>query len=210
MTVAYTDPSGDNDANAVQDAAGNDAASFDPQTVTNTAEAPPSVESVALTSDPGADATYAIGDTVRATVTFTAAVDVNPTGNQPQLALDIGGTPEQAVYESGTGTTALVFAYEVADDDEDANGIEIGANKLTLNGGTIHKASSTTIDADLDYDAVAADSGHKVDGMRARPVEHRDLHRRHASHPHLQRDAVADDCHAPAHSRCRWRTRAAP
>ena len=166
VTVAYEDPTANNDANAVQDAAGNDAASFDPQTVTNNVEAPPSVESVALTSNPGSDATYAIGDTIRATVTFTAAVDVNPTGNQPQLALDIGGTPEQAVYESGTGTTALVFAYEVADDDEDANGIEIGANKLTLNGGTIHKASSTTIDADLDYDAVAADSGHKVDGMR--------------------------------------------
>ena len=166
VTVAYTDPSGDDDANAVQDAAGNDAASFTAQSVMNNVEAPPSVESVALTSTPGADATYAIGDTVRATVTFTAAVDVNASGNQPQLALDIGGTPEPAVYESGSGTAALVFAWTVAEDHAAPDGIAVGANKLTLNGGTIHKAGSTTIDADLGHAAVAADSGHKVDGMR--------------------------------------------
>ena len=166
VTVAYDDPTANDDANAVQDAAGNDAASFTAQTVTNTVEAPPSVSSVALTSDPGADATYALGDTIRATVTFTAAVDVNATGNQPQLELDIGGTPEPAVYESGTGTTALVFAWTVADNREDADGIEIGANKLTLNGGTIRKAGDASVDALLDHTAVDADSGHRVDGVR--------------------------------------------
>ena len=166
VMVAYADPNGYNDANAVQDEAGNDAASFGTQTVTNNVEAPPSVSSVALTSDPGADATYAIGDTIRATVTFTAAVDVNATGNQPRLELDIAGTPEQAGYESGSGTAALVFAWTVADNREDADGIEIGANKLTLNAGTIRKAGSTTIDAVLDHAAVDMDSAHKVDGVR--------------------------------------------
>ena len=193
VTVAYEDPTANDDPNAVQDAAGNDAASFDAQAVTNTVPAAPTVVSVALTSDPGSDATYAIGDAVKATVTFTAAVDVNTTGSQPQLALDIGGTPEQASYESGSGTAALVFSYTVAENEAAPDGIAVGANKLTRNGGTIRKAGSTAIDAVLDHTAVAADSGHKVDGVRPTPVERRDLHRRHASHPHLQRGAVGDN-----------------
>ena len=36
----------------------------------------PEVSSVALTSTPGADNTYAISDSVAATVTFDAAVDI--------------------------------------------------------------------------------------------------------------------------------------
>ena len=41
VTVAYTDPSAGNDANAVQDAAGNDAASFSATPVVNATPAPP-------------------------------------------------------------------------------------------------------------------------------------------------------------------------
>ncbi|MCW8209144.1 hypothetical protein D8B24_19460 [Verminephrobacter aporrectodeae subsp. tuberculatae] len=40
VTVAYTDPTTDNDTNAIQDAAGNDAVSFAATTVTNTTPAP--------------------------------------------------------------------------------------------------------------------------------------------------------------------------
>ena len=42
-----------------------------------------------------------------------------------------------AGYDSGTGTAALVFAYEVADGDEDTGGVSIEAGRITLNGGTI-------------------------------------------------------------------------
>ena len=122
--------------------------------------------SVALTSDPGSDATYAIGDAVKATVTFTADGGRQHHGEPAAACARHRRHSEPGGYESGTGTTALVFAWTVADNREDADGIEIGANKLTLNGGTIRKAGSTTIDAVLDHVAVAADSGHKVDGMR--------------------------------------------
>ena len=115
---------------------------------------------VAITSDPGADDTYAIGDPIEVTATFSAAVTVTGT---PQLALDIGGETREADYASGTGSTDLVFNYTVAEGDEDTNGIAITANSLTLNSGTI-KAGTT--DAALPHDAVAADADHKVDGVR--------------------------------------------
>ncbi len=41
VTVAYTDPTAGNDVNAIQDAAGNDAASFGPTVATNSTSAPP-------------------------------------------------------------------------------------------------------------------------------------------------------------------------
>ena len=133
----------------------------------------PTVSSVTLTSDPnddgrtGDDDTYAIGDTVEATVTFSA--DVTVTG-APQIALDIGGTEKTAAYSSGTGTAALVFSYTVADGDEDTDGIAVKENQLSnnSNGDPLHAGS---VDAILTHGAVAADSGHKVDGVRPIPTD---------------------------------------
>ena len=48
-------------------------------TDSSTPVVPPAVSSVALTSDPGSDNTYGIGDDVAATVTFDAAVDITGT-----------------------------------------------------------------------------------------------------------------------------------
>ena len=85
----------------------------------------PTITSIALTSDPnndnrdGDDDTYAIGDTIEATVTFSEAVTVDELGGTPQLALDVGGETRQADYGSGSGSTALVFSYSVAEGDED-------------------------------------------------------------------------------------------
>ncbi len=155
VTVSYAKGS-----NPIQDAAGNDAGNLTNQAVANTVA--PTVSSVALSSNAGSDSTYAIGDTVSATATFSAAVDVTGT---PQLELDVGGTAKQAAYASGTGTTALVFSYTVAENDEDGNGISIGANKLALNGGTIQKTGGSTA-ATLTHSAVAASASHKVDGVR--------------------------------------------
>ena len=78
---------------------------------------------VSLTSDSGTDDTYAIGDTVAATVTFSESVTVDTTNGTPQLELDIGGEARQADYASGSGSTALVFTYTVAVEDERAVGV---------------------------------------------------------------------------------------
>ena len=122
---------------------------------------PPEVSSVALTSAPGSDNTYAIGDAVEATVTFDAAVDISGT---PQLELDFAGTAKAATCATGTNTTTMACSYTVAVNDSATNGVAVAANKLT--GGTIYATGSTTINADLDHTAVAIDAGHKVDGIR--------------------------------------------
>ncbi|MYA33951.1 MAG: hypothetical protein F4164_08955 [Gemmatimonadales bacterium] len=162
VTVAYTDPSADDDASATQDLAGNDVATFSAQTVTNLV-AGPAVESVALV-DAGADGAYAIGDTVSVTVTFSDSVDVTGT---PQLDIDVGGSNKTLSYDSGTGTRALVFArYIVAENDADTDGIAIAENALDLNGGTIRLKGSATVNATITHDSVAADAAHRVDGVR--------------------------------------------
>ena len=121
----------------------------------------PTVTGVALTSDPGSDSTYGIGDAVEATVTFSAAVDITGT---PQLELDFDGTAKAAACTAGTNTTTMACSYTVAVGDVATGGIAIAANKLT--GGAITATGSTTISADLDHSLVAIDTGHKVDGIR--------------------------------------------
>ena len=123
---------------------------------------PPVIDTIEITSNPGPDATYAAGDTIEVTVTFDETVAVT---RMPQLTLNVGGVDQAANYGSGTGA-ALVFAYPVADSDLDTDGVSIEANRLSLNGGTIKDGSNNN--AVLDHDGLAADSGHKVDGVRPR------------------------------------------
>ena len=125
------------------------------------AQTPPAVSSVELTSDPGTDNTYKIGDAVAATVTFSEAVEITGT---PQLELDLAGTAKAANCTAAMNTTTMVCAYTVAVNDSAPNGVAIAANKLT--GGTITATGSMTITADLNHVAVAIDANHKVDGIR--------------------------------------------
>ena len=131
------------------------------QSATPTATTAPTVSGVALTSTPGADNTYAIGDAVAATVTFSEAVDISGT---PQLELDFAGTAKAAACATGTNTTTMACSYTVLVGEEAPNGVAIAENKLT--GGTIYATGSTTTSADLDHVAVAIDADHKVDGIR--------------------------------------------
>ena len=129
-------------------------------TVTNA-----SVASIAFKSA-GVDNTFAIADTVTATVTFSASVDVDTTDGTPQLEIDVGGTPKALDYSSGSGSTALVFSgYTVAANDVDTDGLSIAANKLTLNSGAITTTGSST-NAVLTHAAVANSASHKVDGVK--------------------------------------------
>ena len=120
----------------------------------------PTVSRVAITSDPGTDRTYAVDDEIQVTVTFSETVEVTGT---PQLRLELGGGRRTADYEGGSGTAALVFAYTVADGESDTDGMGIEADSLS---GTIQDEARNN--AELDHDGLAADSGHKVDGVRPR------------------------------------------
>ena len=120
----------------------------------------PTVSSIAITSDPGSDEVYAIGDAIQITVTFSA--DVTVTG-KPQMELDIGGNAKPAEYQS-TNASSTVFSYTVAEGDSDTDGIAVTENKLTLNGGSIKDAGDNA--ANLAHSALPAQTGHKVDGVR--------------------------------------------
>ena len=167
IRVSYTVPTGTASI-PLQDVLGNDADRLSNVPVTN--ETPdttsPTVSKLEITSDPGTDRTYAAGDEIRVTVTFSEPVDVERT---PRLMLKVGDRNRPAGYLEGTGTTELVFGYEVADGDEDTDGVSIEANRLTLNGGTIRDGSNNN--AVLDHDGLAANSGHKVDGASPDLVE---------------------------------------
>ncbi len=114
------------------------------------------VKSVAVTSTPTVpetvtgDPVYGPGETVRFTVTFENAVDVDETNGTPALKFRSGSdsTVHTAPYESGTGTTALVFAWTVPAQvpgdgaalvvPTNVRGIGLnGSSGLTLGGGTI-------------------------------------------------------------------------
>ena len=118
----------------------------------------PTVLSVDVTSTPAAGDTYDTDEVIKVTVIFTE--DVTVTGS-PQLTLDFEGTDKTADYDTADGDE-VVFAYTVALNDSDSDGIAIGADKITLNGGTIKDGAEN--DATVTHSAVAEDPDHKVDG----------------------------------------------
>ena len=164
---------------SIRDGAGNDAVlthsavAEDPNYIVD--GVPATVRSVAITSNPGTDNTYDVGDTVEVTVTFSESVRAprffssGGVVRMPLLELNVGGVAKIArTHELSTITgTALVFSYTVQDGDDDANGISIGANKLTTynSHGITDNYSGCCPGgnkADLHHSAVADDSGHKV------------------------------------------------
>ena len=158
ITVSYTPGS-----NPIRDVPGNDAEALSRESVRNDTPdtTAPAVTGVEIASYPGFDATYAAGDVIEATVTFDETVEVEGT---PGLRLRVGTRTRTAGYDSGTGTAALAFVYEVADGDEDADGVSIDAGRIALNGGTIEDEGENR--AELAHEAVAPQAGHKVDGVR--------------------------------------------
>ena len=163
---------------SIRDGAGNDAVlthsavAEDPNYIVD--GVPATIRSVAITSDPGSDNTYGVGDTIEVTVTFSESVRVPRwvgSGGvvMPLLELNIGGVAKTArTHERSTITgTSVVFSYTVQDGDNDADGVSIGANKLTAqsNRGITDNYSGCCPGgerADLHHSAVADDEDHKV------------------------------------------------
>ena len=130
---------------------------------------PPTVSSVAVTSTPSAASdTYGVGEEIEFTVTFSRAVEVS-TG-RPHFEFYLGNSGvaviKDAAYQSGSGTTALVFAYTVVAADMDDNGIWVGdqSETLMLDTGEYIRAVDDQTSATLTHAELGTQSGHKVDG----------------------------------------------
>ena len=123
----------------------------------------PTITEVRITSDAGSDRSYAKGEVIRVTLRLSEAVNVTGT---PRLKLDFragDGDEQWAGFESGSGTTTLVFAYTLAAGDDSQDGVAVAANSLELNGGTIVSTSDTSINALLTHTGLVRDSNHRVD-----------------------------------------------
>ncbi|MCY4364639.1 MAG: Ig-like domain-containing protein, partial [Chloroflexi bacterium] len=144
----------------------------------------PVVDSLAIISDPGNDKTYEAGDVVKVSVNFSEPMTVPETGgvwhgkrftSVPSLFLNIGGTERRAWFENVDGNS-VIFAYTIQDDDQDSDGISIGANKLTVKHedkelqhplivALIRDRPDTKVgvnDADLTHSALADNPSHLV------------------------------------------------
>ncbi len=110
----------------------------------------PEITAVAISPN----ANYTIGQEINLTITYHENVIV--TGS-PRVALDVGGSTEYAIYNTGASTsTDLVFTYLVGAADIDDNGIQIPSPTIDLNAGTI--SDSVALAGQLDFSVFAPDT----------------------------------------------------
>ena len=165
VTVSYERPAS---GRRLQNVVCENSESFADLSVTNGTGVAPT--GVAVTSDPGDDDTYGLGDTIRVTLTFSEAVDVT---GIPRLMIKMGPDSRNKLmwYESGSGTTELTFARRVSEQprlaqaDISTAGIAVLADSVELNGGAIRYASSGE-PAYLAHSGLDHDPNHKVDWRR--------------------------------------------
>ena len=157
VTVSYYKP----ESRPLQNVICEDAESFSDVSATNLTGLVPQVTDVAVSSDPGGDDTYALGDTIQVAVTFSEAVDVT---GAPRLKIKLDPNRGEfwANYESGTGTNSLTFAYTVTEPNTSRRGIAVLAQSLELNGGAIRSAA-TQAEAHLWHAGLDHDPNHQVD-----------------------------------------------
>ena len=149
ITVAYTDPSGSNDANAVQDSAGNDAATLSATSVTNNVadSTAPVFSSAAIGSDGTVIVmTYneALSSTTAATSTF-AVVVAGSIRTVSSVAIS-GSTVRLTLSSAVLFGQSITVAYTDPSGSNDANAVQdsagndaatLSATSVTNNVGVI-------------------------------------------------------------------------
>ncbi len=125
-------------------------------------DTPPTISAVTI-SNPASGTAFVANEVITITVRFSEAVVVDTTGGTrtPSIGIVIDTATVQASYKSGSGSTTLVFQYQVQAGENDADGISIAENSLNLNGGTIQDRAGN--DANLAHDAVVDSNTHRVD-----------------------------------------------
>ena len=104
----------------------------------------------------GTDGQWTSGETVQVTIAFDEAVTVETTDGTPSVALRLGGSTERsAAYASGSGTAELVFEYTLVAEDGTHTAMEVTANSLALNGGTIRSMANAGVDAALAHEGAS-------------------------------------------------------
>jgi predicted nucleic-acid-binding Zn-ribbon protein len=103
----------------------------------------PTVTVTAPTITPPAIAAFLkTGDVIELTATFSQSATVS---GLPSIALTIGSRSVQAIYAAGSGTTAVRFRYTIQTGDFDADGVDLPASIIALNGGTISDPNGNAV-----------------------------------------------------------------
>ena len=89
---------------------------------------------VTFVSASTANGYYKLNDVIDVIVTFSKAVTVT---GAPQITLETGGVDRAVSYSSGSGTSALHFAYTIQTGDTSLDLDYISATSLALNSGTV-------------------------------------------------------------------------
>ena len=104
----------------------------------------------------GPDGQWTSGETVQVTIAFDEAVTVETTDGTPSVALRLGGSAERsATYASGSDTAELVFEYTLVAEDGTHTAMEVTANSLALNGGTIRSMANAGVNAALAHEGAS-------------------------------------------------------
>lgn len=82
--------------------------------------------------------TYNSSQNLEFTATFSESVVI---GGIPRLALTVGATTRYANYQSGSGSSTIIFRYTPIPGDEDLNGITV-SSPIDLNAGSIRDPAS--------------------------------------------------------------------
>ena len=117
-------------------------------------------------------------------MTFDEPVEVNTTSGTPRIALDTGQAGAHASYQTGSGTTELLFRYVVAPVDESDDLGYAGESALSLNGGTIKDDAGNPANLALP----ARGSPGSLSGSAAISVDH-------VEPPLIAQDSVDKDDH---------------
>ena len=164
----------------------NDIGTSDPSNEDSaTPDAPPEITSVAITSDPGTDKTYDIGDDIVVTFTFDKNITLSGMGTVPYFYLFIGNAEPEPDCAVGTApTTTMACTHTVGVGDEDTDGIEVGRGI-----GSIGQRIVGPLGQFADTRPQRSRRRLGPQGRRRAAGAHRGqgLRRQDEDHPHLQR-----------------------
>ncbi|MGB3467593.1 MAG: Calx-beta domain-containing protein, partial [Cyclobacteriaceae bacterium] len=109
-----------------------------------------------------ANDTYTEGENLDFAVEFSQ--DVTVAGGTPSLAVTVGANVRTANLISGSGTNTLTFRYVVQNNEEDTDGVVVGA--ISLNSATIRNTKG--INANLTLNSVGNTTAVLVDAIAPR------------------------------------------
>jgi hypothetical protein len=122
---------------ALTDAAGNAFAGISDPTRFNFSTGDSIAPTISAVTSVNADGTYGTGARITLSLRFSEVVTVTGNGAFPSLLLETGTIDRSAIYNSGSGTDTLTFAYNVEVGDTSADLDYAAANALVLGGSTI-------------------------------------------------------------------------